>query len=262
MANGRSPGRAKPDSSRVPGGFIALPWSVLDSPAYGCLSHPARALLLEIARQYVSDNNGRLLASRAYLLKRGWKSNDVISRALRQLIDGKFVHQTVQGHRPNKASWYAVTWYVLDKMKGYDEGANLLFRRGSYLDGAPLTPSRGIDRRSIALPHGTEHKRIAPADGAVSTILTPRSTPSHGHHLEVPSAGCIGRAEATLDVQVKYRPFTPDRLVGIYGRAYTWERKSRRPTLTKDAALALLALRQPLKNVRDTSSPVQTMVVT
>ena len=60
MANGRNAGR-KGDSGRDPGAFVALPWSVLDSPAYARLSHPARSLLLEVARQFVRDNNGRLL---------------------------------------------------------------------------------------------------------------------------------------------------------------------------------------------------------
>jgi hypothetical protein len=52
-----------------------------------CLGHPARSLLLELARQFVRDNNGRLLASRAYLAKRGWKSADVIDRAKRELLE-------------------------------------------------------------------------------------------------------------------------------------------------------------------------------
>ena len=77
MANGRNRGRGS-GGTRDPGGFIALPWSVLDSAAYNNLSHPARSLLLEFARQYVRDNNGRLLASAAHLSKRGWKSSYVI----------------------------------------------------------------------------------------------------------------------------------------------------------------------------------------
>ena len=60
MANGRNRGQ-KGDSGRDAGGFVALPWSVLDCPAYARLSHPARALLFELARQFVRDNNGRLL---------------------------------------------------------------------------------------------------------------------------------------------------------------------------------------------------------
>ena len=58
MANGRNKAR-KGDSGRDSGGFIALPWSVLDCPAYARLSMHARALLLEVARQFVRDNNGR-----------------------------------------------------------------------------------------------------------------------------------------------------------------------------------------------------------
>jgi hypothetical protein len=57
----------KSNGGRDSGGFVALPWAVLDCPAYKALSHPARALLMEVARQYVRDNNGRLLLSGAYL---------------------------------------------------------------------------------------------------------------------------------------------------------------------------------------------------
>lgn len=131
MANGRNKG-AKGDSGRDAGGFIALPWSVVDSPAYQALGHPAKALLTEIARQFVRDNNGRLLASRAYLASRGWKSADVIQRAKLELIAAGFIYETVKGQRPNKASWYAVTWRALDRRPDYDAGAVEGFVRGAY----------------------------------------------------------------------------------------------------------------------------------
>jgi hypothetical protein len=137
MANGRNKG-LKADSGRDAGGFSAIPWSVLDCPAYAKLSHPARSLLMEIARQFVKDNNGRLLTSSAYLGKRGWKSSDVITRAKRELLDAGFIFETVMGHRPNKASWYAITWQRLDKLAGFDEGAAELFRRGAYAAGVLL----------------------------------------------------------------------------------------------------------------------------
>ena len=117
MANGRN-GLRKIDSGRDAGGFVAMPWSVLDCPAYASLSHPARSLLMEIARQCLQDNNGRLLASAAHLSKRGWKSADVITRAKRDLMEAGFIHETVKGHRPNRASWYAVTWRAIDRLKG------------------------------------------------------------------------------------------------------------------------------------------------
>lgn len=185
MANSRNSGK-RGDSGRDSGGFVALPWSVLDSAAYAALSHPARSLLLEIARQFVRDNNGRLLASGAYLAKRGWKSNDVITRALRELIAAGFIHETVKGHRPNKASWYAVTWRTLDRLPGYDEGAALTFIRGAYQN-ASLTPSHGVGGLSIAPSHGVAKASPTPSHGAIRAISRPLSTPSRGDHLEKPS---------------------------------------------------------------------------
>lgn len=131
MANGRNKG-AKGDAGRDAGGFIALPWSVVDSPAYQALGYPARALLTDIARQFVRDNNGKLLCSMAYLSLRGWKSWDVLARAKAELLAAGFIYETVKGQRPNKASWYAVTWRVLAKHPGYDAGAAEGFVRGAY----------------------------------------------------------------------------------------------------------------------------------
>ncbi len=209
MANSRNKG-SKGDSGRDAGGFVALPWSVTDCPAYARLSHPARSLLMEIARQFVKDNNGRLLASGAYLLKRGWKSADVITRAKRELIAAGFIFETVMGQRPNKASWYAVTWQRLDKLKGYDEGAAEMFKRGAYAAGVPLqqhptreelyakwrkpagknaslTPANGVESALIAPSGGVEGLTVAPSGGAIDPISVPSPTPSHGNHLDMPS---------------------------------------------------------------------------
>ena len=188
MANGRNRGQ-KGDSGRDAGGFVALPWSVLDCPAYARLSHPARALLFELARQFVRDNNGRLLASAAYLAKRGWKSADVITRAKRDLIEAGFIHETVRGHRPNKASWYAVTWQRLDKLPGYDPGAAETFVRGAYQKNATLNPSHGVGKPSIAPSHGVGGGSTTPSHGAIRGVFTAPPTPSHGNHLEMPSVG-------------------------------------------------------------------------
>jgi hypothetical protein len=174
MANGRNKGN-KGDSGRDAGGFIALPWTVLDCPAYARLSMHARALLLEVARQFVRDNNGRLLLSRAYLEPRGWKSVDMLTKAKRELLTGGFIFETVMGHRPNKASWYAVTWRKLDKLPGYDAGAIELFRQGAYKDAITLTPKPTRDALF-------ERWRNAGARGK-------KLKPPHGHHLEMPSVG-------------------------------------------------------------------------
>lgn len=209
--------KRSPDAGRDAGGFVALPWSVLDCPAYRELSHPARGLLLELARQYVRDNNGRLLASRAHLAARGWRSNDTISRALRELLAAGFICQTAQGHRPNRASWYALTWFRLDKLPGFDAGAAEGFRRGAYLaaalpapkpsrdelyqkwrtppatKNARLRPSGGTESPPIAPSGGTEPVAVAPPNGTMVGTLGGTPTPPDGHHLDMPSVGCYPR---------------------------------------------------------------------
>lgn len=141
MANGRN-GHRKRDAGRVAGGFLALPWDVLDSAAFGGLSGSAVRLLLELGRQFVGDNNGRLLSSMAYLRGRGWTSADTITRAVRELEAAGFIHQTVKGHRPNCASWWAVTWRALDRMPRYDPGAAETFTKGAYRINEPPQQKR------------------------------------------------------------------------------------------------------------------------
>ena len=192
MANGRK-GKRRSGSGRDPGPFVAMPWSVLDSAAYLELSHPAKALLMEFARQFVRDNNGRLLCSRAYLAERGWKSTDVIQRAKAELLKTGFIFETVKGRRPNRASWYAITWQDLDLHPGYDHGATEAFQR--YRTGrqknAVLTPSPGTERPRIAPSPGTEKNSPVPSPGTIRPIFEALSVPSGGHHLEKPSAGVI-----------------------------------------------------------------------
>jgi len=121
-------------SDRDAGGFVALPFSVIDSTAYRGLSVHARALLIDIARQLRGDNNGSLLCSRAHMAPLGWKSNDMLTKARDELVAAGLLFQTVQGHRPNRASWYAITWLGLDKLNGYDAEAVATFRRSAYRD--------------------------------------------------------------------------------------------------------------------------------
>lgn len=197
--------RSRVDESREPGGYVALPWTVIDSQAYRNLSYTGKALLIELARQYVRNNNGRLLLSQRYLAGRGWRSGDVILRAKRELLDSNLIYQTVQGHRPNKASWFALTWYTLDRLPGYDDGVLDGFKRGMYATVPPLKPKptrealfekwrdTGTGRpknpasRKILTPaHGVERASIAPTHGAIRGVSGTWPTPSHGDHLDKP----------------------------------------------------------------------------
>jgi len=204
MANGRNKLR-RGDAGRDAGGFVALPWAVLDSPAYTRLSMHARALLLEVARQFTRDNNGWLLLSRGYMAGRGWNSNDMLTKAKRELMDAGFIFETVQGQRPNKAARYAVTWRALDRHPGYDVGSMEGFQRGAYRlcvpaqdtakiappvpphgteKNASLVPSHGPIERPIVPPHGTEQPPPVPPHGTIRGNFGASSVPPHGHHLE------------------------------------------------------------------------------
>ncbi|ABM41920.1 hypothetical protein [Diaphorobacter nitroreducens] len=181
--------RKKGDAGRDGGGFAAIPWAVFDSPAYARLGHPAKALLLEFARQFVRDNNGKLLCSMAHLRPRGWKSADVVHRAKSELLAAGFIFETCKGQRPNRASWYAITWRALDRNHGYDHGAVESFERGAYRKNASLIPSPGIEVTPIVPSPGIEKASPIPSPGAMKATFAPSSIPSPGNHLEKPSVG-------------------------------------------------------------------------
>lgn len=191
MANGRNKVKGS-GSGRDSGGFVALPWAVLDSPAYARLSMHARGLLLEVSRQFVRDNNGRLLLSRAYMATRGWKSADMLDKAKRELLEGGFIFQTVQGHRPNKASWYALTWQTLDRLPGFDPGSVETFERSAYRKGTPiknttLSPRHGTEGHTTGPHHGTRTVRHGPPHGSITAPVQRAPVPQCGHHLDKPS---------------------------------------------------------------------------
>lgn len=214
-------------ASRDAGGFVAMPWVVLDSPAYQSLSHPARGLLMEFARQYVRDNNGRLLASVAYLKTRGWKSCSVIDRAKKELIEAGFIYETAKGQRPSKASWYAVTWATLDHINGFDPGARDGFQRGAYrtktaLSSATTQPKKIMKNTTNSVTHGyllnppggTQAASTVPSSGIESAATVPpegtvmggfgdSSIPPGGNHLEKPSTDDRMEVAAAISAQQK-----------------------------------------------------------
>lgn len=174
-------------SRRVSGRFIAFPHAVVMSDAFRDLSHAAKALLIEIAVQYMGSNNGQLLASQSKLMPRGWKSADTLHRAKRELLEAGFIFETVKGGRPNKASWYAVTWWRLNSHPKFDFGVELEYRRTAAAphSGTSLTPPDGIvGSRTAPVRRGP-----APPAGAVRPGEVGAPAPGGGKHLETPSLG-------------------------------------------------------------------------
>jgi len=60
----------------------------------------ARALLIEIAKQFNCGNNGKLLVTKAVMKKRGWNSSSMLAKAKKELLDNNFIFETFKGHRP------------------------------------------------------------------------------------------------------------------------------------------------------------------
>ena len=183
---------------RDAGGFVAIPWTVLDSAPYIALSHPAKSLLLVFARQHYFDKkerahtNGRLLANSKTLAKFWWNSSDTLTRAKRELINAGFLFETVKGRRPNKAGWYALTWFSLPRRFNYDYG--IQFKRFSAPFAVVLTPSGGRESFGTAPSHGIEANPLAPSNGSIEPASLVISMPSYGNlSRDLPSAGGRGR---------------------------------------------------------------------
>ena len=121
--------------------YVALPHVVIDSPSFRALGYAARALLIDISRQYTGSNNGRLVACTRYLKPLGWKSHDTVSRALAEIKDAGLLIETRMGMRPNRAAWFALGWYALDVVDGIDLDPKT-YRTGQYKNAA-LIPKSG-----------------------------------------------------------------------------------------------------------------------
>lgn len=174
--------------------FVLLPLVMLESPGYRLASHPARSLLIDIAMQYTGHNNGKLTACAKYLKPKGWRSNDTIVRARRELIDCGLLIETRKGARPNKAAWFALSWLDLDQGQGLDIDPKL-YRRGSYMrpekpapKNGSLVPAGGAMNAGIAPSGDAKVSALAPSGGAVARVLAPLPIPSGGAYLEKPSA--------------------------------------------------------------------------
>lgn len=200
------------------GHFVALPIAVWKSSAYLGLSHAAKNLLVEFLIQLGPSNNGHLIATRAKLRARGWKSQETISRCLKELEEAELICKMFQGHRPNKASLYAVTWMGVSKSDRFDPGAHTAFRRGSWRlkDNLPVAPLRPIQGKSCTDDRGSvpaSHASIGPAIGPKIPVSRGSSVPMIGHPLEKPSqvGVCCGTTQLQGAATLSKASSTSDR---------------------------------------------------
>lgn len=99
------------------GQYLALPRNVTGSEKFIKLSAHAVKLLVDLGRQYHGKNNGDLCMTWSMMKNRGWKSQDTLNKARKELVDTGFIMLTRQGgmHQP---SLYAITWQKIDECGG------------------------------------------------------------------------------------------------------------------------------------------------
>lgn len=107
---------------RNQGRFAGLPVSLMETQDYIALKHSSRALLYELARQYMGNNNGKLCATFSQLRKRGWGSEDTLRRCIKELMAGNFIVLTkrgMYGTGKREPNYYALTWQPIDEIPGF-----------------------------------------------------------------------------------------------------------------------------------------------
>jgi hypothetical protein len=55
------------------------------------------------SREYVKDNNGRLVVSTRFLKIMGWNSSDILHRVILEFVKAELIYEAIKGHRPNNA---------------------------------------------------------------------------------------------------------------------------------------------------------------
>jgi hypothetical protein len=160
--------------------FAGIPVAALKSHAFLALNKVERSLLFEFMTQYHGSNNGTLLCSIKRLGPRGFRSSDTLHRAKRVLIEAGFIYETVLGHRPNTASWYAITWRPLNPSDRYDVGVTINFNKHGFKAYERVNPENIVTFRNSLLakqksssPEGKDLGITAPADGMMMGYLTP-----------------------------------------------------------------------------------------
>ncbi|MEE9354308.1 MAG: hypothetical protein V3U75_01830 [Methylococcaceae bacterium] len=110
--------RLKVKGRRVSGSFVSLPHALLEHSNYAALSARAVKLLIDLYAQYRGKNNGDLCATLSVMKKRGWNSNDQITKARNELLQSGWIVQTKQGGLNLGPSLFAVTFQSIDECGG------------------------------------------------------------------------------------------------------------------------------------------------
>jgi hypothetical protein len=104
--------------------FISLPHPMVTHRTFKELSGSSAKLLLAMLSDYTGSNNGHLVATYSRMKAYGFVSKGTIARALKHLIDGKYIVRT-RAQKLRSPALYAATWYPINQPPlglEYEEG--------------------------------------------------------------------------------------------------------------------------------------------
>lgn len=104
------------------GQFVALSYTMMDSPAYMGLSASAKVLLQDVARQYSGKNNGSLSPCWELMQRRGWKSQTTLNDAKKELRASRLITVTRKGTRgpKGKPELWSINWLKMNWKPDFD----------------------------------------------------------------------------------------------------------------------------------------------
>ena len=109
--------RAKSKALIYPG-FLHLHRPLLNSEDFISLKGNSIKLLIDIGRQYNGYNNGDLCATLSVMKKRGWNSNQQLTKATKELLEKNLIVLTKQGGLHMGPNLYAISWQPIDECGG------------------------------------------------------------------------------------------------------------------------------------------------
>lgn len=99
-------------------GYFHLHRGLLDCSDFIELKGNSLKALIDLGSQYNGFNNGDLCASMSVMKKRGWNSNQQLTKGIKELLARNLIVQTRQGGFNIGPNLYAITWQPIDHCSG------------------------------------------------------------------------------------------------------------------------------------------------
>ena len=110
--------RKKTSNTIIYKGFFHLPRKLLETEDFKSLKGNSIKLLIDIGQQYNGYNNGDLCATLSLMKKRGWNSNQQLTKSLKELLEKNMIVLTKQGGLWIGPSLYAISWQPIHECGG------------------------------------------------------------------------------------------------------------------------------------------------